>query len=513
MRFGSEFYADGLTLIDNAVGMNLNPTIDNAWDLNNITDVVVVGSSAFPGCSGLTELCGNSEEAGLSGCFARIGIMASTFMANSNPEFKFMPPLPPYLPWHLVKREASFGGIVNIDKVTVVNFTQNAQCKMTNKFFTNNPTSADMVHLHRFSNIIYNNVDLESKVYLHSPDPGWRNDDDCGTEMDCTGPMNVILQDMDGSFLGGNKNGQAAVIASNPATVNPNKCIVRNDWNGYECQNANYNLLVFESLDLDTMTRRVSPVNIFSNYTQGYTYSNNLNSFMDHGWWLAYTSLQRESRFPVQVELGYTYNITFTGTNPKSMRFQVRGDDKGVGILVSIAYQNPELLNVFVNDGPAIPEKNGTVAITDPSGSNTYEWLQRRLTFVVKNDDIVVLQTTNAVHVSLALDTTVTEFYDGGGEGTFVDRIASLLGIDPARIVIVDVRQGSVLIDFAILEANTTVSSSNYTNNNLSLTDLGSVVNNTLSQKDVDLGAPLLRYKVSVSLPAEARKKIFLYHY
>jgi hypothetical protein len=159
-------------------------------------------------------------------------------------------------------------------------------------------------------------------------------------------------------------------------------------------------------------------------------------------------------------------------------------------------------LNIFVNDGDVIPEKNGTVGIHDPSGTNTYEWLQRRLTFVVKSTDIVRIITTNAVHVSLALDSTVTEFYDSGGEGTFVDRVAYLLGIDPARIVVVDVRQGSVLIDFAVLDS----SSREYSNDNLTLTELGAKINETLNDKSVDLGAPLLRYSVYVSLPAETRK-------
>jgi hypothetical protein len=37
MRVAAEFYADGLTLIDNDIGINLNPTVDDANDINNIT--------------------------------------------------------------------------------------------------------------------------------------------------------------------------------------------------------------------------------------------------------------------------------------------------------------------------------------------------------------------------------------------------------------------------------------------------------------------------------------------
>ena len=56
-------------------------------------------------------------------------------------------------------------------------------------------------------------------------------------------------------------------------------------------------VLVFESLDVDSYNRTVSPVII----TGANGYENKLNSFMDHSWNGFYTSQIRLSRFVAQV--------------------------------------------------------------------------------------------------------------------------------------------------------------------------------------------------------------------
>jgi hypothetical protein len=54
--------------------------------------------------------------------------------------------------------------------------------------------------------------------------------------------------------------------------------------------------------------------------------ANKLNSMMDHVWDGFYTGQKRLSRFPsiINGEAGSVYNITFTGTPPKKMRFVLR---------------------------------------------------------------------------------------------------------------------------------------------------------------------------------------------
>jgi hypothetical protein len=96
-------------------------------------------------------------------------------------------------------------------------------------------------------------------------------------------------------------------------------------------------LLVFESLDADNRDRSMQP--IYSRLEGTDMYSK-LNSFMDHVWDGFYTGQTRESRFPLVVSVpdGAVYNLTFTGSPAKKMRFELRSDNKEIGMTVRIAY-------------------------------------------------------------------------------------------------------------------------------------------------------------------------------
>jgi hypothetical protein len=47
---------------------------------------------------------------------------------------------------------------------------------------------------------------------------------------------------------------------------------------------------------------------------------------------------------------------------------------------------------------------------------------------------------------------TLNEFYSTGGTTKFVDRVAASLGIKAANVKVVSVYQGSVVVDFQIVE-------------------------------------------------------------
>jgi hypothetical protein len=58
------------------------------------------------------------------------------------------------------------------------------------------------------------------------------------------------------------------------------------------------------------------------------------------------------------------------------------------------------------------------------------------------------------------LNWTLNDFYSSGGTTKFVDRIAASLGIKVANVKVVSVYQGSVFVDFHVVEdANGTVAS------------------------------------------------------
>jgi hypothetical protein len=50
---------------------------------------------------------------------------------------------------------------------------------------------------------------------------------------------------------------------------------------------------------------------------------------------------------------------------------------------------------------------------------------------------------------------TLSEFYSTGGTTKFVDRVAASLGIKVANVKVVSVYQGSVVVDFQLVEDTT----------------------------------------------------------
>lgn len=90
-------------------------------------------------------------------------------------------------------------------------------------------------------------------------------------------------------------------------------------------------MLVFESLDPDTMDRSIQPINILNEETG---FNNTVNSYMDHVWDGFYTGQLRLSRFPVQLETGEDYTVEMAGTPPKKMRYKLDADIGGVKLKV-----------------------------------------------------------------------------------------------------------------------------------------------------------------------------------
>ena len=130
------------------------------------------------------------------------------------------------------------------------------------------------------------------------------------------GLLNMVFKDLDGSFAG--SRGQV-VSANSLAIGGDERCIFKTSWNAYWCPGTTYDVLNFESKDSDRYSRRVNPVEVRA-VVNGGNSTNVLNCYMDRRWDDDYTSLLRLSRFPAVVELGNQYNITFAGTNPRSLR-------------------------------------------------------------------------------------------------------------------------------------------------------------------------------------------------
>jgi hypothetical protein len=89
--------------------------------------------------------------------------------------------------------------------------------------------------------------------------------------------------------------------------IGHNDCTYHNGWQAYACKanGVNYEMLVIESMDEDTETRRLSPVAVL-----GDGYIDLLNGPQDHGWCFGYTCRKRLSTFFAIVATGKLFLLS-----------------------------------------------------------------------------------------------------------------------------------------------------------------------------------------------------------
>ena len=121
-----------------------------------------------------------------------------------------------------------------------------------------------------------------------------------------------------------------------------------------------------------------------------------------------------------------------------------------------------------------------------------------------ETDCILTIELQDSIQAMVRLDWTVDAFFADGGTTTFVNRVASVLGIHTSRIKVVGVSEGSIVINYVIEPDAQTVSASSgpVTSTTTTTTNDIAVVsanlNNMLYSGSVNLGAPILDYTVVV---------------
>ena len=74
------------------------------------------------------------------------------------------------------------------------------------------------------------------------------------------------------------------------------------------------------------------------------------------------------------------------------------------------------------------------------------------LEFYLKKGCTVFIEPIDSIQSSIRMNWTMKEFFADGGTTKFIDRIAASLGIKAANVKVVSVYQGSVIVDFQIIE-------------------------------------------------------------
>jgi hypothetical protein len=160
-------------------------------------------------------------------------------------------------------------------------------------------------------------------------------------------------------------------------------CTYQPLWEMYLCTNkTDYRMLIIESMDSDTETRRLSPVAIFSD--NGYI--DLINGPQDHGWCNGYTCQKRISTFMALVEAQHHYDIYLSSTQPNQIRFRLVNSDASTVVSLALQYDSLQEIDVYangiyvspINRNPAFPnilmllDQPNTLTFSSPPGSNYF---------------------------------------------------------------------------------------------------------------------------------------------
>lgn len=198
--------------------------------------------------------------------------------------------------WAFLTHYHQLAGLTVAKNLTFAHFDTN--CKGSqDAIIAPNFHNDDMQHPITFEQITLFYVNNASKVWIHRPNIESINPTLC-IDMDCDGLKKNLLTDIDGTFLGkpghvfpqseyqwgSQQRGlgdfripKTLLTASDGSYKLPSQvyqypgivrdesmCTYQSDWQAYECHGLDYKVLIIESMDNDTESRRLSPVAILS---------------------------------------------------------------------------------------------------------------------------------------------------------------------------------------------------------------------------------------------------------
>ncbi|XP_029647330.2 fibrocystin-L-like [Octopus sinensis] len=377
----------------------------------------------------------------------------------------------------------TISGVMKIHDVVFAHFNSRCGNKMKTVVLksASNEDGQHPVYIQKISEV---DVDHDSKVYIRRPNVKKINSADC-VDMDCDGQKKVLLVDTDGSFIkgdppvsvfsesewewGGDKrrglgdyripkvaraypNGSKMAIeelATGRGIVRNSNCVLQNQWQAYQCNNSEYAMMIIESLDEDTETRRLSPVAIVGN-----KYIDLINGPQDHGWCSGYTCRKRISTFMAIVDPTYPFDIYFSSTTPQKLRLRLLNTDKKIS--VSVYYQFPNRQDVFDYTNTFILPKNAYMdndemkyktvkesnrkaflpTTADAVATNFFDRLEQKVYVIVEGGKPVDIRVNPIVVVTFSFGgVSESEFF---GEN-LVRNLALFLGISASKVRIVDI--------------------------------------------------------------------------
>ncbi|KAM3929151.1 fibrocystin-L-like [Leptodactylus fuscus] len=444
-----------------------------------ISKSLLVGSSPYFDCSDvLTDSDPNvrlsaPHRSARPPTGGRSGICWPTFASDHNGA--------PSYPMAGITNYNAISGLMTVEDTTFVRY-KSVCSGQSNVMFMTNPGNEDLQHPVKVSRITTSDSSEDDKVFIHRPDVTMANPSDC-VDMTCDAKRKTLLKDLDGSFLGNigavipqseyQWNGDTryglgdyripkvmltalngsripvSQVAPNQGIIRDNTCVYMPAWESYKCFGLNYEMLVIESLDADTETRRLSPVAVLED-----GYVDLINGPQDHGWCSGYTCQRRVSLFHSIVATNKSFDVYFTSTSPQNLRLKMLNTDNTKSVLVGIYFSNPQRLDVYVNkvyinptniqwqesdytlnaptyQGQYMPQLSSTVL-----GENFFDKDYNLLYVLVRGSTPVEIHTSPLIVVSFNLPAmTVDQFYGDN----LIRNLALFLNVPASKIRITNI--------------------------------------------------------------------------
>ncbi|CAF0965964.1 unnamed protein product [Rotaria sordida] len=220
-----------------------------------------------------------------------------------------------------------------------------------------------------------------------------------------------------------------------------NSCILHSSWGMYQCNyDADYRMLIIESMDSDTETRRLSPVAIMSN--NGYI--DLINGPSNHLVCNGYACRRRISTFMAIVKSGQVYQIYLTSTPPKRTRFRLINADSTIKCILALYYNSLQQIDVYANTvytSPINRDPNSTVlklldqpnniTFSSPPGANYFDRTYQLAYFVIDGNTMIELRMSPLLILNFGLPPMdPAMFYTGNIRAN----LAALFNISPDKI-------------------------------------------------------------------------------
>ena len=381
-------------------------------------------------------------------------------------------------------------GKVMINDVTFANYQQD-KCGQFDSAIRTNPRGDDMQFPIFAKGTKFVDVDEDSKIWMDRPINSLVSNEHC-VDMHCDGLKKALLVDTDGKVIGDDIPG--TIIADSayewegdstaglgyyrvPKTMTtdvdgskieyvdklPNTGIVRNDacvwvekWAAYKCHDINHRLFIMESMDIDTLDRRLSPVAMLANPgADGYI--DLINGPQDFSCCFGYACQKRISNFYSIVGTNMMYEVHLTSVPPIHMRYRLKDNQGGDPILLKIFFMKPQRIDIYVGDNYIAPNNIDltkevfTLLPADDSfipslesvtdGENYFDPNTGFLYLLLTGENVVDYRIQPSVVTKIGAVIDMDNFFEGDVAGN----IAALLGVDPSLIRVTNVvREGSV---------------------------------------------------------------------